>query len=140
MNKQEAEIIALTELNKYSLFNYDIILMRNKRRYGYCDYNKKLIALNEIMLNDEEQFMDTLRHEIAHAIAGPVGHNAKWKLVCSQIGAEPKRCGKPINIPKKYTIWCPKCNIKLCERHRFPRKGSYHIDCKTRVEVKVNDI
>lgn len=46
------------------------------------------------LLKDPVKAMDTLLHEVAHAIAGhAAGHGPKWKAVCRSIGAEPTRCG-----------------------------------------------
>jgi hypothetical protein len=39
------------------------------------------------------QLIDTLRHEAAHALAGPrAGHGPVWKAMASTLGADPKSC------------------------------------------------
>jgi hypothetical protein len=47
------------------------------RRFGTCRYSRKLITLSRqlIELNDQARVLDTILHEIAHALAGPkTGH------------------------------------------------------------------
>jgi hypothetical protein len=44
--------------------------------------------------NGAEEIVDTILHEIAHALVGPRhGHDTVWKAKCTDIGARPERCG-----------------------------------------------
>lgn len=86
---------------------------RCKTIYGYCSYTTKQIYLSKpyVEAATEEDILDTIKHEIAHIIAGPkAGHGPKWKRVCLRVGAMPKRTVDVIkSIPAKYTGVCPKC-------------------------------
>jgi hypothetical protein len=79
--------------------------MYSKRGLGYCDFDKKLIAISKPLakVNCERRMMDTLRHEIAHALAGPdAGHGILWKKIARKVGcdahefADPKVDGIPL--------------------------------------------
>lgn len=59
---------------------------------GLCDYSRKTISLNRVFVNtcDYKSVVDTLKHEIAHAIVGRGnGHNARWKHYARMVGAIP---------------------------------------------------
>ena len=63
------------------------------RRFGVCYHTKKRISLSRhlVALNSDEETLDTILHEIAHALAGPeAGHGLQWRTVASRIGADPK--------------------------------------------------
>lgn len=65
------------------------------RRFGACHYTKRLITISWPLAsrNTAEEFVDTVKHEVAHALAGhAAGHGPKWKAVARAIGAEPTRC------------------------------------------------
>lgn len=108
MQLQRALELAEEELKKHEprtlgwRFEFDAA----ERRFGCCFYVKKLITISRVLteLNSEEQFLDTLRHEIAHAIAGfKAGHGHDWKLVCVMTGAKPIACYNPavVNCSRK---------------------------------------
>lgn len=109
MRLTEAEELALTLINKTYVvsgksvniavqFNYRFKWDRSKRRFGLCSYRDRTIQLSGylVALNNKDEVLDTILHEIAHAIAnhafGCHGHGAVWKMVCREIGARPKRC------------------------------------------------
>jgi predicted SprT family Zn-dependent metalloprotease len=93
--------------------------MDTKSAMGRCDYGSRKIELSRILIpavKDESKIIDTLLHEIAHALAGVGnGHNYVWKNWCVKIGANPQRCyeqHKEVDISKvdfKYTYECPNC-------------------------------
>jgi len=66
-----------------------------KTQLGHCDYNDKVIRLSKwwMMSVSWEQCLDTILHEIAHALIDRKhGHDKVWKQKCREIGAIPKRC------------------------------------------------
>ncbi len=90
---------------------------------GLCTYNKKtnekIIYLSAYYLrtNLKDTWLDTMKHEIAHAIdceiRGKSDHGPKWKSIAIQVGCNPKRCydGPPLIGPKsKYTHHCDNCD------------------------------
>jgi hypothetical protein len=62
---------------------------------GYCHVPTKTIGILEpyVKLNDEAFVLDTLRHEVAHALAcSPPwedGHDEVWRDMCKLVGAVP---------------------------------------------------
>lgn len=62
---------------------------------GVCNYSIRRVSLNAVYVEtaDWNFVEDTLRHEIAHVIAGPeVGHGPKWKMIARYVGANPEAC------------------------------------------------
>lgn len=63
---------------------------------GKCDPRTKTIFLSKSItsINSEEEVIDTILHEIAHAIVGcGNGHNEIWKACCIRLGCRPKSTG-----------------------------------------------
>ena len=101
---------------------------------GTCSYNRKLIYLSEwyVELNDKDEVMDTILHEIAHALAyhrhgsAGRGHGRIWKSVCREIGAKPERCSKDkLNKPKNHHKYVDKCCGTEYKRHRLRKNARY---------------
>lgn len=116
------------------IFRFD----HSKLRFGVCRHHRKVISLSRHLteLNNEEQVIDTIKHEIAHAIVGVGhGHDATWKRMAAQCGAKPERCyDHGVTQPKgKYQGVCMDCG------HTFERykalsarqlASGYHLDCR----------
>lgn len=83
------------------------------RAVGMCDYRRKTIQFSEHFIHlPEGDITNTLKHEIAHALAGyAAGHNMFWKQWAVKVGAKPERCSNVGESTKeaKYTLYCPKC-------------------------------
>jgi hypothetical protein len=81
------------------------------RRFGMCKSRSKKITLSRhlTVLNNEEEVIDVMLHEIAHAIA-PIGehHSAAWRLCAQMVGAKPERCYGATELRCK----SPKASIK----------------------------
>ena len=61
-------------------------------RLGVCKYKSKTISLSKrwVASLPESEVIDTILHEIAHAIAGFKAHHGyKWKQACIKLGAKP---------------------------------------------------
>ena len=82
---------------------------------------KREIAISSRCLEDEDLFLEVIRHEYAHAVVSikhPLErhvHDEVWKKVCRQIGCRPKATIKldekysPKSRPYKYEVVCRKC-------------------------------
>lgn len=70
------------------------------RSLGICDYKEKRIYLSKtfVLNNEKEEVVDTILHEIAHALTPGDGHGKKWRARCTRIGAKPNRtaCAKSV--------------------------------------------
>ena len=80
-----------------------------ERRFGICRPSQKKITLSRplVSLNSYEEVLDTILHEIAHALAvmetgENCGHDERWKAICRRIGARPNRCydSDEVNSPQ----------------------------------------
>ena len=98
-----------------------------KTRFGCCNFTKKEISLSKPLIeaNDYVEVVDTILHEIAHALVGPGhGHDAVWKRMCVKIGAKPQRCfssDDTVTIAGKYRAVCGGCKKEFSRHKRIPR-------------------
>ena len=80
------------------------------------------ITLSYLILEDDEQFWDTVRHEYAHAAVYLLhpgerhGHDKVWKDMCRRIGCSPERlapekgqAAESRRAEAKYIIRCESC-------------------------------
>ena len=100
------------------------------RSAGVTKYTSKLIELSLVFIESskvqKKNIMNTILHEIAHALVGyKCGHNKKWKDKAIEIGCNGKRCCETFNETYKYLLKCP--NGCILKRMRI---GKNHIQCK----------
>jgi len=68
----------------------------NKRKtsFGLCRFKTSTVELSLFLTsleNDEAEVIDTVRHEIAHALAGAkAGHGSEWQRWAKRLGARPR--------------------------------------------------
>ena len=90
------------------------------------------ITLSALILDDDEQFWDTVRHEYAHAAVYLLypgqkhGHDQAWRDMCRRVGCDPKRLapeqGRAAALRQqkaKYIIRCQGCGAES----RYIRRG-----------------
>lgn len=98
-------------------FKWDSALVR----FGYASWKNKVISLSRplVTLNDEGQVIDTILHEIAHALTPNAHHNNLWKATAQAIGCNGSRCyGNEVVAPRRaYIGTCPACS-RTITRHR----------------------
>lgn len=121
---------ARTLMAKYGLFDWQFGFNRNVRRAGVCRYPTRTkpgrieLSRHFVEQNAEPEILDTILHEIAHALVGPEhGHDEVWKAKCREIGAKPERCySGGVAMPKgRWRATCPSCS-KAFDRHRRPKR------------------
>ena len=136
MDKSYAGFLATHNLYKHGLLEHGWKFRWHNKKValGTCSYNRKLIYLAEwyVELNDKDEVMDTILHEIAHALAyhrhGSTGrgHGRIWKSICREIGAKPERCSKDkLNKPKNHHKYVDKCCGTEYKRHRLRKNARY---------------
>lgn len=121
MNLLDAKLLGNTLINKY-LNDFTFEFDSAKNRFGRCKYTLRTITISKhlTMFNSEEEFKDTVLHEIAHGLVGVGnGHNEIWKDKCVEIGCRPERfySEENINMGYKYLYECPLCDVSI-EKHR----------------------
>ncbi len=98
MTPDDAERTALRLLREHGLDGWSFTFDRALRRVGACFYRERRISLSRVFveMNDDPVVLDTIRHEVAHALAWErdraVGHGPAWRRWCGVTGAEPRRC------------------------------------------------
>jgi predicted SprT family Zn-dependent metalloprotease len=125
-------------LAEHRLAGWTFGLSDAKRRLGVCKYRKKRIEIGEYYArnNPDDAVLDTLLHEVAHALAGPeAGHGPAWQAVAARIGATPRACDdSPDTVvqPGDWRTTCPACN-RTHHRYKRPRALSgYRCKCPAR--------
>ncbi len=110
----------------------------NKTRFGVCikrrnrfdgTISNKKIELSQWLISESdktfEKWVDTMLHEIAHAIdveiRGHSAHDYTWRRIALDIGCDGKRCSDAKVSPSKakYTLICPNGHTKA--GHKFSR-------------------
>ena len=96
MRLEAADEVARALLREHGLSNWTTRFDRALRRGGACFYRKRVISLSRVFVeqNAEAVVEDTIRHEVAHALAwehdGETGHGTAWRKWCEVTGAEPR--------------------------------------------------
>ncbi len=138
MDVKQLEEIAAREFKKHDLRGWTFGLASTRRQLGVCKYRTKRIEIAEYYARNSppEMVLDTLMHEIAHAIAGPAAkHGPAWKAVAVRLGAVPlsfKRSSQVVVKPGDWRAICPACG-KTFDLYRRPKSlTGYRCKCSAR--------
>ncbi|HEV8062929.1 MAG TPA: SprT-like domain-containing protein [Gemmataceae bacterium] len=129
MDLKELEAIASQELAKHGLHGWTFGWADTKRRLGVCKHRTKRIeiAAYYALNNPAEAVLDTLLHEIAHALAGPgARHGPVWKAIAVRLGAMPRACDsshETVVQPGDWQATCTSCK-KITHLYRRPKSLS----------------
>lgn len=143
MNANAAMLLCAQQMERFGLKDWQFRWMRSTRTLGMCWYGTKTIGLSRryVEINTEEHVLDTVLHEIAHAVAGhAANHGPLWQAIAIGIGATPRACAPAAGlvVEKQYEATC------LCghvfRRHGKPRLQRECKTCRTRLEFKKNDL
>jgi predicted SprT family Zn-dependent metalloprotease len=136
MNVERARRLAERLLKKHGLIGWTVGFDRAIRRAGACFFRNRAISLSRefVERNDAAIVIDTIRHEVAHALAWKhdrsTGHDAAWRSWCEVTGAEPTRCfdeEKIVLPPARYRCTVLKTEV---EWRRGRRTGTVSIELK----------
>lgn len=138
MDLDQLQATAARLIRQHGLDGWTFALSSTRRRLGVCKYRLKRIEVAEFYArnNPEESVLDTLLHEVAHALAGPSAkHGPKWKAVAVRLGATPRSCestGRVVVEPGDWQATCPGCS-KTIHFYRTPRSlTGYRCKCPAR--------
>lgn len=138
MDLKQLEETATERFTKHGLVGWSFRLANTKRRLGVCKHRSKRIEISEYYAahNSDESVLDTLLHEIAHAIAGPqAGHGPAWKEVAIRLGATPRACDDSPDTVVEPGDWQTTCTACNRTHHRYKRPKSlsgYRCKCPAR--------
>ena len=131
--------LARSEMDKNNLFDWNLELDFAKVRAGACHFNEKKITFsrNFVKNSSEKDIKDTILHEIAHALVGPMhGHDKVWKEMASKLGCSAKRCHILEFSDYKWIRFC----TNHCWEQKIHRRKSNLIckKCGSSVKYKPN--
>ena len=107
-----------------------VIRISNKaaKQRGLCSLKKEnnryipyKITISHFVMEEDEGFLNTIRHEYAHAAVALItgekhGHDRHWKTMCHRVGARPERTAIAseaqttiLESKRKYILRCDKC-------------------------------
>lgn len=116
--------LATNFLKYYGLaqIGWSVSMNDHDNHLGECDFDNKSLNFSRTLLSgvNNLQRIDTILHEIAHAVAGPAAeHGPGWKKIAKKLGAVPQAKAH-LHGSKEYPyIWqiiCP-------NEHRY---GTHH--------------
>ena len=112
-------------LREHGLDDWTIVADRAKTRAGVCRFARRQIGISApiTVLHDESEVVDTILHEIAHALVGPQhGHDSVWRAKALEIGCTGDRCvsSEAPRVPGDWIGRCPAGHEKT--RHRAPTR------------------
>lgn len=106
---------------------------------GLCEYDKKRISvsINYVNTHPEHVIMDTILHEIAHALTPNHGHDNVWKEKAKQIGCVGERLyHKDLKVGVTYKGTCPTCGNSIIKNKRVGFCGDcYNTQYFTKIET-----
>jgi|SRR5690625_4755841 len=126
----EYELIAEELMELFGLEDWDFKYINDRRRLGYCDPRRKIIALSKHLVKHGTagDIEDTIRHEIAHALdyldRGKSDHSTKWKKWARYCGANPV-ARADVDLPLEYHKafdYCPNCG-QIVKKLRRSNRG-----------------
>ncbi len=124
MDLKALAAVASEQLAAHGLVGWTFALSDSKRRLGVCKYLQKRIEIGRYYAhhNPDAAVLDTLLHEIAHALAGPAaGHGPAWRAIAVRLGATPKACDNAVDTIVHPGEWQSTCTACSRTHHRYTR-------------------
>jgi hypothetical protein len=133
MNTADAETLARELMAEFGLDGWTFKLDSARKRFGCCKRSAsgsvREISLSRALTvaNDRAEVEDTIRHEIAHALAPMyAGHSGLWRQACEVTGARPTPCyGAEVVQVARWRFVCEGCGTEG-RRDRRASAAAYH--------------
>ena len=98
----------------------------NKQRVlGCCNITHRKIEYNESFVNasDDDSVMDTIRHEVAHALAGieysrsgrMIAHGRTWKRYARMLGISEPKAANDVSLEARVALAITASNAVVCD-------------------------
>lgn len=117
MKRNEIYSNARRLMDENGLQAWSIAFDRSKRRGGLCIHARRTLQFGEAVLAvmSDEQCINTITHEIAHAMVGPGHqHDGTWQRQHRALGGNGERCHDTV-VPGRWQGVCP--NGHTMNRH-----------------------
>ena len=90
--EKQVELVARFLLDEYKLSEYKIEFRWMKNTLGKHFSKSKIITLSTHFINTKgyDRMLNTILHEIAHALTPLHGHDLVWKTMARKVGAIPR--------------------------------------------------
>lgn len=126
-------------LREHGLDDWTIVADRAKTRAGVCRFAQRQIGLSAPIttLHGDDEVLDTILHEIAHALVGPQhGHDKVWRAKAREIGCSGERCVSEDSprVPGDWVGRCPAGHEK--SRHKAPTRLMSCGECARRFDPR----
>lgn len=95
MELETAQKEAMRLMREHRLDGWGFRFSDGTRTFGRCRHSDKTISLSRQLtrVNDAHHVIETILHEIAHALCGPhEGHGPRWRAMAVRVGCSPQRC------------------------------------------------
>lgn len=113
MDLDAARELAYDLINEHLSDGWTFRFDSAKRRIGQCRFDLEQISLSRVLvpINSDEEVLDTILHEIAHAQVGiEHDHDRVWKEAARRLGCVPKAGAANVVLPPRpWTATCPVC-------------------------------
>jgi predicted SprT family Zn-dependent metalloprotease len=145
MNLNEIEKNAKALMAAHGVGSLDVAFDRAKRRIGATHFfncgtqghptwipAKITLSKHYVAGLSDDEVMDVMLHEIAHALAGKLaGHGPVWKRHAVKVGAQPNRCKSvDVKVEPAVKAYCLACDSMLDGGfHRLPLTVKKHGHC-----------
>lgn len=119
MTLDDCKKLATDLMAKHGLTGWTFKFDHARQRLGCCKPYRRQISLSKhyVQNNRDELVLDTILHEIAHALTPGHHHDDVWKAECVRIGARPIRCkdtveDKLVSAEGKWVADCAGCGVR----------------------------
>lgn len=126
-------------LQQHELFDWRIELRKKMEgKLGACYYKGKIIAISKYYAenNSRQNVVNTILHEIAHALTPGHKHDSIWLETAQKLGVQKTDINVVVE-PGKYQSVCPTCG-RIYHKYRKPKyqKGYYCPICGVKSQLK----
>ena len=135
MNTTEAKTMIAAAMREHGLLDEGWTWKwdRGVRRMGCCHYGPRRLTFSRALFerNTPERCLDTVLHEIAHALVGhSAGHGPRWKAMVASIGGTPRACFTESDTNTVPAKWLGRCGCgREWKRHRLAQNVRHGASC-----------
>lgn len=125
-------------MDRHGLGDWDLRFNGARTQLGECRTRQKLVLLSRVhaVNGPPERTMDTILHEIAHALAGPdAGHGPAWKAVARRLGATASSC-EPESGAARRRRANARANFRAGDTVFFVARGDMHMGTIVKMNPK----